>query len=104
MRIICIGYGRLGTQLVKLLDTRQHDVVVIDKNRTALERRDRDLHAKFFFGNAIDEHVLREAGVAVVPGEAFGTQEHFRISYATSIETLGEGLQRMKRFFSEQKH
>ncbi len=63
MRIICIGYGRLGAQLVKLLDTRQHDVVVIDKNRTALERRDRDLHAKFFFGNAIDEHVLREAGV-----------------------------------------
>ena len=54
--------------------------------------------------NEMAKKLLREAGVAVVPGEAFGTQEHFRISYATSIETLGEGLQRMKRFFSEQKH
>ena len=62
-----------------------------------------------FFGNGagsaneLAKKLLREAGVAVVPGEAFGTEEHFRISYATSLETLGEGLRRMKRFFSEQK-
>lgn len=62
MRIICIGYGRLGTQVVKLLDTQRHQVVVIDKDRVALERRDRDLHARFLFGNAIDEDLLREAG------------------------------------------
>ncbi|MGH9779853.1 MAG: NAD-binding protein, partial [Candidatus Acidiferrales bacterium] len=46
MRIICVGYGRLGSQVVKLLDTQQHEVVVLDKERTALERHDRDLHAK----------------------------------------------------------
>lgn len=62
MRIICVGYGRLGTQVVKLLDTQKHDVVVIDKEGAALERRDRDLHARFHFGNAIDEDVLRAAG------------------------------------------
>jgi len=62
MRIICVGYGRLGSQVVKLLDTQQHEVVVLDKERTALERHDRDLHAKFFLGNAIDEGLLREAG------------------------------------------
>ena len=54
MHIICIGYGRLGTQVVRVLDTQKHKVVVIDKERSALERRDRDLHAKFLFGNAID--------------------------------------------------
>ena len=54
--------------------------------------------------NEMAKKLLREAGVAVVPGEAFGTEKHFRISYATSIETLGEGLRRMQRFFSEQKH
>ena len=62
MKIICVGYGRLGSQVVKLLDTQQHEVAVLDKERTALERHDRDLHAKFLLGNAIDEELLREAG------------------------------------------
>ncbi|MCI0403913.1 MAG: NAD-binding protein [Acidobacteria bacterium] len=64
MRIICVGYGRLGSQVVKLLDTQKHEVAVLDKERTALERHDRDLHAKFFLGNAIDEELLREAGAS----------------------------------------
>ncbi|MBI4462637.1 MAG: NAD-binding protein [Acidobacteria bacterium] len=62
MHIIVVGYGRLGRQVVKLLDTQQHEVVVIDKDRAVLERRDRDLHARFLAGNAIDEHVLQTAG------------------------------------------
>ncbi|MFQ5663861.1 MAG: NAD-binding protein [Terriglobia bacterium] len=62
MRIICVGYGRLGAQVVKLLDTQKHEVVVVDKDRATLERRGRDLHARFLLGNAIDEDVLREAG------------------------------------------
>ena len=44
--------------------------------------------------------LLREAHVAVVPGEAFGTGEHVRISYATSIEELGRGVERMREFFA----
>lgn len=63
MRIIVVGYGRLGMQVVKLLDTQQHEVVVLDKDRTVLERRDRNLHARFLLGNAIDEDVLRAVGV-----------------------------------------
>ncbi|MFQ5696126.1 MAG: NAD-binding protein [Terriglobia bacterium] len=62
MRIICVGYGRLGTQVVRLLDTQHHDVTVIDKNRAALERHGRDLHARFLFGDAINEDVLQAAG------------------------------------------
>lgn len=48
------------------------------------------------------KRLLREVGVVVVPGEAFGTQYHLRLSYANSMENLAEGLKRMKRFFSEQ--
>lgn len=62
MRIICVGYGRLGSQVVRLLDTQQHEVVAIDKEPSVLERRDRDSRVRFLFGNAIDEDVLREAG------------------------------------------
>ena len=45
--------------------------------------------------------LLREAGVVVVPGEAFGTREHFRLSYATSMEQLEKGLARLHAFFTQ---
>ena len=32
--------------------------------------------------------VLDKAGVAVVPGSAFGTEGHVRLSFATSMETV----------------
>lgn len=47
------------------------------------------------------DKLLEQAHVAVVPGPGFGTDEHVRLSYATSMENIEEGLQRMKKFFSE---
>jgi aspartate aminotransferase len=44
--------------------------------------------------------LLREAHVATVPGEGFGTREHIRVSYATSIAELDRGLERMGKFFA----
>jgi len=44
------------------------------------------------------EKLLSEAHVAVVPGEAFGTDEHVRISYATSMADLKRGLDRIQEF------
>jgi len=38
--------------------------------------------------------------VAVVPGEAFGAPGYLRLSYATSIERIEEGLRRIERFFA----
>ena len=45
------------------------------------------------------EKLLEEAHVAVVPGPAFGTQQHVRLSYATSLDQIDEGLRRMAAFF-----
>ena len=42
--------------------------------------------------------LLREAHVATVPGEGFGTRDHIRVSYATSIKELDRGLDRMRKF------
>ncbi len=42
--------------------------------------------------------LLREAHVATVPGPGFGTQDHIRVSYATSERELDRGLERMRRF------
>jgi len=43
--------------------------------------------------------LLREAGVVTVPGEAFGTKEHIRLSYATSLAAVNKGLERMGKWF-----
>lgn len=48
----------------------------------------------------VAHRLLHEAHVVVVPGEGFGTQDHVRISYATSEENLQRGLQRMRNFFA----
>ena len=47
------------------------------------------------------EKLLEEAHVAVVPGPAFGTQQHVRLSYATSLDYIDEGLRRMAAFFAK---
>jgi aspartate aminotransferase len=44
------------------------------------------------------DRLLKEANVAVVPGEAFGTDHHVRISYATSMKELERGLDRIQKF------
>ena len=47
------------------------------------------------------EKLLDEAHVALVPGPAFGTEPHVRISYATSTEQIDEGVRRIKEFFAK---
>lgn len=42
--------------------------------------------------------LLEKMHVAVTPGEAFGTVEHVRMSYATSMAELDKGLKRMHEF------
>ena len=44
--------------------------------------------------------LLDKVQVAVVPGEAFGAPGYLRLSYATSIERIDEGLRRLGRFFA----
>jgi aspartate aminotransferase len=44
--------------------------------------------------------LLRDAHVAAVPGEGFGTTDHIRVSYATSMGELDRGLERMRKFFA----
>jgi aspartate aminotransferase len=60
-----------------------------------------------FFGRGVIDsasslagQLLRDAHVATVPGEGFGTREHIRISYATSVAELDRGLERMRKFFA----
>jgi len=44
--------------------------------------------------------LLSEAHVVVVPGEAFGTAAHIRLSYAVAPAVIDEGVKRMREFFA----
>jgi aspartate aminotransferase len=44
--------------------------------------------------------LLSDAHVVVVPGEAFGTSEHIRLSYAVSGDVVDEGVKRMREYFA----
>ncbi|MGB8321499.1 MAG: pyridoxal phosphate-dependent aminotransferase [Candidatus Acidiferrum sp.] len=43
--------------------------------------------------------LLEKVHVALVPGEAFGAPGFLRLSYATSLERIDEGLRRLENFF-----
>ncbi len=45
------------------------------------------------------EYILNEAGVAVVPGSAFGAEGYLRLSFATSLDNLNAALDRLERLF-----
>ena len=45
--------------------------------------------------------LIKEAGVAAVPGSCFGAEGYIRISYCYSMEQLSEGLNRLKRFIRQ---
>jgi len=50
---------------------------------------------------AFCEYLIEEAGVALVPGGAFGAPGHARLSYATSMDNLHEALNRLRRVIKE---
>ncbi len=45
--------------------------------------------------------LLEKANVALVPGSGFGTDLHVRLSYATSMENIKEGLNRIENFLNK---
>ena len=49
---------------------------------------------------ALSEYLLLEAGVAVVPGSAFGSEGYIRLSFATSMDNLRKALERIAKALS----
>lgn len=55
---------------------------------------------KRHFANDVEfaEALLKEEGVALVPGSAFGSEGCIRLSFATSMETIVKAMDRLERF------
>lgn len=58
------------------------------------------LGKRFATDTELAEALLEESGIAVVPGESFGSPGHIRLSYALSDEDLERGVARMLAMFA----
>lgn len=47
------------------------------------------------------ERLIKEAGVAFIPGSCFGAEGHIRLSYCCSLEDIDEGLKRLDSFLKK---
>ena len=57
-----------------------------------------DISATHLSSNEFAEKLLHEEQVALIPGAGFGWDNYVRISFATGLENINEGLDRMDRF------
>jgi len=60
-------------------------------------------HRELNSSAAVASQLLEHEHVALVPGEGFGAPGFLRLSYATSMDRIDEGLRRMTRFFAQAK-
>ena len=58
----------------------------------------RQINGKTLNGSAdMTNYLLEDAGVGVVPGDGFGADNHLRLSFATSLEEINRGLDRIEQ-------
>lgn len=63
MKIVVIGYGRVGFRTVAALIERGHQITIIDKEASRLGRASQLEGVELIQGNGIDVDVQREAGI-----------------------------------------
>jgi trk system potassium uptake protein TrkA len=63
MKIIVMGFGRIGTQVSKLLIEQQHEVTIIDHDANAGKHVDPGFKARIISGVGFDRDVLIRAGI-----------------------------------------
>jgi trk system potassium uptake protein len=63
MKVVIMGCGRVGARVASLLDHNGHDVTVIDSEPAAFRRLSDEFDGDTVIGTAIDEDILRLAGI-----------------------------------------
>ncbi|QSJ20402.1 cation:proton antiporter [Nostoc sp. UHCC 0702] len=67
--VVVCGYGRVGKNLVKLLQLANLPVVVIDQSESRIQQL-RDTKVPYVYGNCVSLHVMETAGVNYAKGMA----------------------------------
>ncbi|BAZ85809.1 cation:proton antiporter domain-containing protein [Dolichospermum compactum] len=89
--VVVCGYGRLGKNLVKLLQQYQLSVVVIDQSESRIQQL-REAGIAYVYGNAVSLHVLETAGVSHAQGMAIALPDpaSIRLCLKRSLEVCPE--------------
>lgn len=58
-----MGCGRVGAQLAVLLQSDGHKVTVVDRDAASFQKLPPDFGGTALLGNALDEEVLKRAGI-----------------------------------------
>ena len=85
--VVVCGYGRVGKNLVKLLQQHNIPVVVIDQSETRIQQL-RDAAIPYVYGNSVSFHVLETAGVITAAGMAVALPDPMstRVSLKRALE------------------
>ncbi|BAZ27640.1 putative potassium/proton antiporter [Cylindrospermum sp. NIES-4074] len=76
--VVVCGYGRVGKNLVKLLQLHQVPVVVIDQSESRIQQL-REAEIPYVYGNGVSFHVLETAGVNYAKGMAIALPDPMSI-------------------------
>jgi monovalent cation:H+ antiporter-2, CPA2 family len=89
--IVVCGYGRVGKNIVKLLQSHHQPVVVIDQSEQVIQQL-RDAKIPYVYGNAASLHVLEAAGVDQARGMAIALPDamNTRLSLKRALEVAPE--------------
>jgi monovalent cation:H+ antiporter-2, CPA2 family len=89
--VVVCGYGRVGKNLVKLLQQHNLPVVVIDQSESRVQQL-RDANIPYVYGNCVSFHVLETAGVNYAKGMAIALPDPMssRMSLKRALELSPE--------------
>jgi len=89
--VVVCGYGRVGQNIVKVLQAHSQPVVVIDQSEQAIQQL-RDAEIPYVYGNAASLHVLKSANVGQAKGMAIALPDpmNTRLTLKRALEVAPE--------------
>ncbi len=63
MKVIIMGCGRVGTQLARIMSADNHEIIVIDSSKEALDRLGKEFKGKKIKGVGFDKDILIKAEI-----------------------------------------
>ena len=90
-----MGCGRVGARLALMLTDAGHDVVVMDIQSSAFRRLGSDFKGTTILGDAIDQEVLKRAGIERADAFVAATQGDNRNIMASQIAKHVYGIDRV---------
>src|SRR5918912_4106487 len=90
-----MGCGRVGARLAQMMTTAGHEVTIMDVKSSAFGRLGSDFRGTTILGNAIDQEVLKRAGIERADAFVAATQGDNRNIMASQIAQHVFGVKRV---------